>query len=303
MKISLVIPVYNSETIIPELVVQIAGALSGHDYEVILVNDDSEDNSWEVMAALSRQQKNIKSICLAKNFGQDNAIMCGLHYATGDRIVIMDDDLQHSPYDILKLNEKCDEGYDVCYADYSGGKHQAKWKNIGSYLNSKQAEFVIGKPREIYLSPFKMISRVVADAALKYGGPFPYVDGLIFRSSSAITQIPVEHHRRFDKKSNYNLKKSISVFLKHLTGFSIIPLRIAALLGVAITFLGIILIAYYLWSYGRGQTIEGWTTMVVLQLVMGGAILMSLGVIGEYLGRLYLVANNRPQFIVREINL
>lgn len=302
MKISLVIPIYNSEHILPELVAQIADAMSGEDYEVLLVNDGSSDNSWWVMSKLSENHKAIKSICLAKNFGQDNAIMCGLHYSTGEYAVIMDDDLQHSPYDISKLKGKCDEGYDVCYADYSRNRRQARWKNIGSFLNSKQAEFVIGKPREIYLSPFKIIKRVVVDAMLDYRGAYPYIDGLIFRSTSLITQIPVEHHDRFASKSNYNIKKSISVFLKHLTGFSILPLRIVSLIGVLLSAFSMILIGYYTWSYFNGNIVEGWTTLVILQLMLGGGILTALGVIGEYLGRLYLLANNRPQFIVRDIS-
>ena len=252
-KISLVIPVYNSELILPELIKQIAKALPGQHYEVVLVNDGSRDKSWEIMSRLSSEHSEVKSICLAKNFGQDNAIMCGLNYATGDFVVIMDDDLQHSPHDILKLKAKCEEGYDVCYADYSGDKLQAWWKNIGSSLNSKQAEIFLGKPREIYLSPFKMISRMVVDNVLNYRGPFPYVDGLIFRSTSSITQIPVEHHDRFASTSNYSLRKSISVFLKHLTGFSIVPLRLAALMGVIFALAGIGLSFYYIYSYFRGN--------------------------------------------------
>ena len=298
--ISIVIPVYNSEEILPELINQIGKAMHNQSYEVVLVNDGSADKSWEVMSRLSESNKVVNSICLARNFGQDNAIMCGLHYSTGQYVVIMDDDLQHSPHDILKLKEKCDEGEDVCYADYSNQKRQAWWKNFGSYLNAKQAELFLGKPSEIYLSPFKMIRRDVVDTMLNYHGPYPYVDGLIFRSTSSITQVTISHHDRFASKSNYNLRKSISVFLKHLTGFSIVPLRVASLFGVLLTAAGLILAIYYIYSYLKGNTVEGWTTLVLLELTLGGAILMSLGVIGEYVGRLYLLANNRPQFVVRK---
>ncbi len=302
MKISLVIPIYNSASILPELVSQITDALSGETYEVILVNDGSADNSWNIMVELSKKFTVIKCICLTKNFGQDNATMCGLHYSTGDYVAIMDDDLQHSPYDILKLKKKCDDGHDVCFADYSSNRRQARWKNIGSFLNSKQAEVVIGKPQEIYLSPFKIIKRVIVDAMLNYQGAYPYIDGLIFRSTSLVTQISVEHHERFAGKSNYNIHKSVSVFLKHLTGFSILPLRIVSFVGILLSILSMVLIGYYTWVYFNGNTVEGWTTLVILQLLLGGGILTALGVIGEYLGRLYLLANNRPQFIVRKIS-
>ncbi|MDD5212424.1 MAG: glycosyltransferase family 2 protein, partial [Sulfuricurvum sp.] len=265
-----------------------------------LANDGSPDKSWEIIMSLSQEYPELRGICLTRNYGQDNAIMAGLNYARGKYVVIMDDDLQHSPYDISKLLEKCESGFDVCYADYSENKRQAFWKNLGSYLNSKQAELFIGKPQNIYLSPFKMISRVVVDSMLEYENSYPYIDGLIFRVTKSISQVPVEHHERYASVSNYNLRKSISVFLKHMTGFSIVPLRLASVMGFLITTLGLILAVYYIWSYFKGNAVEGWTTLVLLQLTLGGAILMSLGVIGEYIGRIYLVANKRPQFVVRK---
>jgi glycosyltransferase involved in cell wall biosynthesis len=302
VNVSVVIPVYNSEEIIPELLTQIAAALKDEAYEIVLVNDGSADKSWETIESLISVHRHVKGICLAKNFGQDNAIMCGLHYAVGEYVIIMDDDLQHSPKDIVGLIRKCEEGFDVCYADYSSGKRQSWWKNIGSFVNTKQAEVLLGKPRGTYLSPFKAIRRSVVESMLKYSGPFPYIDGLIFRSTSSITQVSVEHHDRFANQGNYNFRRSVSVFLSHLTGFSIIPLRIASLMGVLLTTAGLVLLGYYVKIYFDGEVmIEGWTTLVLLQLTLGGAILMSLGVIGEYVGRLYLLANNRPQFVVRKV--
>ncbi|MBF0328702.1 MAG: glycosyltransferase family 2 protein [Nitrospirae bacterium] len=303
IKISIVVPVYNSEIILPELLAQISNALSGQLYEVILVNDGSADNSWDVIISLSKKYDKVIGICLARNFGQDNAIMAGLNNTRGEYIVIMDDDLQHSPYDISKLVAKCESGYDVCYAKYYGKKQQAWWKNVGSYINAKQAEFLIGKPSEIYLSPFKVIRRVIINSIINYQGSYPYVDGLIFSATRSIAQVEVEHNKRFASKSNYTLKKSISVFLRHTTGFSIVPLRIASLFGILVAFIGLILSLYYAAMYFRGNIVEGWTTLVLLQLIMGGAILMALGIIGEYIGRIYLVANKRPQFVVRKILL
>ena len=299
LKVSIVIPVYNSGQILPKLIEIIHHAMVEFSFEILLVNDGSADNSWAVIQSLSEEYSELLGIGLTRNYGQDNAIMAGLNYCSGDFVVVMDDDLQHSPYDIPKLLEKCLEGYDVCYADYSDNKRQAFWKNMGSYLNNMQAEMLLGKPKNIYLSPFKIINRVIVDAMIRYENSYPYVDGLILRVTNSITQISVNHHNRYANNSNYSLSKSISVFLKHMTGFSVLPLRIASVMGFALSLIGLMLTGYYILNYFQGNVIEGWTTLVVLELTIGGAILMSLGVIGEYIGRLYLGANKRPQFVVR----
>lgn len=299
LKVSIVIPVYNSGQILPKLIEIIHHAMVEFSFEILLVNDGSADNSWAVIQSLSKKYSKLRGIGLTRNYGQDNAIMAGLNYCSGDFVVVMDDDLQHSPYDIPKLLEKCLEGYDVCYADYSDNKRQAFWKNMGSYLNNMQAEMLLGKPKNIYLSPFKIINRVIVDAMIRYENSYPYVDGLILRVTNSITQISVNHHNRYANNSNYSLSKSISVFLKHMTGFSVLPLRIASVMGFALSLIGLMLTGYYILNYFQGNVIEGWTTLVVLELTIGGAILMSLGVIGEYIGRLYLGANKRPQFVVR----
>jgi len=303
MELSIVVPVYNSDAILSELCDQIEDTLVGKDFELILVNDGSVDDSWNVIERISKGSNSIQGVCLAKNFGQDNAIMAGLSFTSGDYVVIMDDDLQHSPSDILVLLDKIKNGWDVCYADFSSNLHQAWWKNIGSKINSKQAEYLINKPNDIYLSPFKVIARVVVDAILEYKGPYPYVDGLIFRITNSITQVPIPHHERFEGKGNYNIKRSLSVFFKHTTGFSVVPLRVASLIGLLFAISGFILGIFYIYIYlVDGSIIEGWTSIVVLQLFIGGMILMSLGVIGEYIGRSYLAINRKPQFVVRKIS-
>lgn len=299
VQVSIVIPVYNSELILPKLLCVIRAAMSGMTFEVILVNDGSSDKSWQVITSLSQDYPELKGVCLTRNFGQDNAIMAGLHFVRGAYVVIMDDDLQHSPQDIPELIKGCEAGFDVCYADYSADKRQKVWKNIGSGINTKLAELFTGKPPEIYISPFKAIRRVVVDIMVAHDGPYPYIDGLIFRATKSVTQVPVEHHERYAGNSNYNLVRSISVFLKHMTGFSILPLRVSSLLGFCIAIVGLFLAVYYSIEYFRGGGVEGWTTLVVLQLVLGGAILMSLGIVGEYVGRLYLLAGKTPQFAVR----
>ncbi|HBB13988.1 MAG TPA: glycosyl transferase family 2 [Treponema sp.] len=303
-EISIVIPVYNSHECIGELSRQIADALKGIDYEQIMVNDCSRDSSWEEIKKESKKNPNLIGINLRKNGGQDSAILTGLNYARGNWIVIMDDDLQHSPYDILKLYDEAKKGFDVVYANFSSKKQQL-WKNMGSWFNGKISEIALQKPKEVYLSPFKILCHGVIQEIINFNNLFPYIDGLIFQVTRNITQIPVEHHKRELGKSNYNLAKSIKVFLRMLFGFSITPLYITFHIGTISAFTGIILAIYYMIEYFTGKAdVSGWTTIVVLILILGGGILLSLGIIGRYLGQVYLTVNNVPKFIIKEtVNL
>ena len=299
-KISIVIPVYNSEQCVEELSRQISESLAGIDYEQIMVNDCSRDHSWEKICSAAAGNSSIIGVNLRKNSGQDNAIFAGLHYAKGEWVVIMDDDLQHSPSDILKLYSEVQKGYDVCYADFPR-KKQKFWKNAGSWLNGKVAEIIIGKPKGLYLSPFKIISGKVVQAMLSFRSLYPYIDGLIFQLTSNITQIQIQHHKREFGHSNYTLSKSIKVFMRLLFGFSVIPLRISSVLGSLSALAGFVLGIYYIVEYCHGHAdVAGWTTIVILQLFLGGLTLMSLGIIGEYLGRTYLTVNNNPKYTVKE---
>lgn len=302
MDISVVIPVYNSEEVVAELVRQLDDALSDFDREIILVNDDSRDRSWDNIVDASNLYAHVIGINLRKNSGQDNAIMAGLRYARGAYVVIMDDDLQHSPYDIPALKSACEStNSDVCYAFFAK-KKQAVWKNAGSWLNGKVANRMIGKSDEIYLSPFKVVRLEVVKEIAAYDGPFPYVDGLLFMVTQRVTQIEVDHHARFKGRSTYNLFRSIGVFLKLATSFSIYPLRVASVLGFIIAILGFGLGIFYFIDYFYAKdNVPGWTTMVILELLIGGIVLVSLGIIGEYLGRAYLTLNKRPQYTIRAV--
>ena len=299
-EISIVIPVYNSQECISELCHQITDALKGIDYEQIMVNDCSRDSSWNEIKKEAQKNKNILGINLRKNGGQDNAILTGLNYANGKYIIIMDDDLQHSPYDILKLYEEIKKGFDVVYANFNS-KKQKLWKNIGSWFNGKISEIALQKPKEVYLSPFKILCRGVVQEMIKFNNLFPYIDGLIFQVTRNITQIPIEHHKREMGKSNYNLAKSIRVFFRMLFGFSTMPLNIASFTGFFTAFVGLILAIIYAVEYFTGKAdVTGWTTLVILILILGGLILVSLGIIGRYLGQIYLTVNKQPKFIIKD---
>jgi len=301
-EISIVIPVYNSASIIAELHKQIVLALENTiGYEIIFVNDCSKDNSWQKIAELANTHKNITGVNLRKNSGQDNALLAGLRLSRGNFVLIMDDDLQHKPAAIIDLYTACKKGFDVCYANFTARK-QSALKNTGSDINGKMAEFLVQKPKEIYLSAYKIINRSTVNEVTKFAGPYPYIDGIILSITSSITQINVEHQARLNGKSTYTFSGSFSVFMKLFTGFSVLPLRIATIAGFIATLTGLCLLAKYLYDYFIAKNyIEGWTTVVVLIILFSGLILITLGIVGEYIGRMYLSVNNKPQYSISEI--
>lgn len=299
-EISVVIPVYKSEKCIPELTKQISDALKDFNWELILVNDCSPDNSWTEIKKVAAENNNITGINLRKNGGQDLAILAGLNHAKGNWIVIMDDDLQHSPYDIPKLYTQAQKGFDVVYADFKQ-KKQKLWKNLGSWLNGKVSEITLGKPKGIYLSPFKIISSSVVKEMCKLNNLFPYIDGLIFQVTKNITQINIEHHKREYGKSNFTLVKSMQVFFRMMFGFSTFPLNFATYIGFFSSTMGFVLAIYFLVKFLLGlEPLTGWTSLIMVILILGGLILLALGIIGKYIGQMYLTINNSPKYIVKE---
>jgi undecaprenyl-phosphate 4-deoxy-4-formamido-L-arabinose transferase len=225
-----------------------------------------------------------------------------LNVATGDVIVIMDDDLQHDPADIFSLHERIQNGSDVVYARFEH-KQQALWKNLGSWFNDRFAIITLGKPKNIYMSPYKAIRREVVDEIIKYTGPYPYVDGLIFTVTSNIAEVPATHHTRFAGKGNYNLLRSIGVWLKLATGFSVIPLRMVTFLGGVISLLSFSLAFYFVVeALLLEREPSGWPSTIVAILFMGGIQLIGIGAVGEYIGRIFMTQNQRPQFTVKEIH-
>ncbi|MEY4581774.1 MAG: hypothetical protein RL701_6477 [Pseudomonadota bacterium] len=302
--ISIVVPAYRSENCVAQLAVVIAEVCraAGETYELILVNDCSPDKTWQAIEALIQRDPAVVGLDLRKNFGQDNAIMAGLNVARGACVVIMDDDLQHDPHDIPNLLTKLRSGYDVVYAEYAK-MHQAGWKNLGSWFNGKVAEVLLEKPRDVYLSPYKAISAEVVAEIIQYRGPYPYVDGLLFRTTSRMAQISVQHNPRFGGTSSYTLWKSIAVWSRLATNFSVVPLRVATVLGALTAAVGFVTAGVFVVMRLRdpelGNAAVGWASVIVSLLVLGGLQLLTLGVLGEYVGRMHLNLNNRPQYIVR----
>lgn len=302
VSISVVIPVYNSADCIEACAERIAKVLSEFEYEILLVNDQSPDNSWNVLKKLANTNKNIKIINLLKNAGQDNAIMAGLKHSQNDFVVIMDDDLQHAPEDIvLLLNESLKKDLDVCYAKFPKLK-QAVWKKWGSWLNGKVSEYYLGKKKGVYLSPYKILHRRVVNEIVKYEGGFPYIDAIILSLTANYDEVSIEHHERFAGKGNYNLRRSLSVFAKMFFSYSILPLRLASVLGFIIfvisCLLGLLLL--FLFFFGESGRVEGWTSLMIVTLFIGSLNLLFMGIIGEYLGRSYLKINYYPQYVIKE---
>ncbi len=303
MIVSIVIPVYNSAGTIGALVDRLIAALGVDALHVVLVNDGSSDDSDAACRALSaRYPGTITYVRLARNFGEHNAVMAGLHHARGDYVVIMDDDLQNPPEEVIRLiDHACAHGYDVVYT-YSPRKHHHWLRNLGSRLNDRVATFMLEKPPDLYLSSFKCLSRFIVREILKYRGPYPYVDGLALRCTRNIGRVQVRHEPRRKGRSNYTLSKLLRLWLNMFVNFSVTPLRMSTLLGLACGVLGFLLgIEVVGERILRPDVPVGWASVLVAILLFSGVQLVMLGLMGEYLGRLFLTENQTPQFVVREV--
>ncbi len=303
MDLSIVIPVYRSEKILPHLIEQIEASIGASSkvkkFEIILVNDASPDGSWSVIERLCKVKPNVKGIDLRKNTGQHNAIMAGLNNSSGHVIVMMDDDLQHSPRYIEELYSKIEEGYDVCYTRFKERKHSF-WKILASKINDKVASIMIGKPNNLYLSPFKAIHSDIKNEIIKYSGPFAYVDGLILMVTSNIASITVDHYTRYEGKGNYTFIRGLMLWMKMATNFSIVPLRVASFGGLISSALGFTFAIFLIIKkITHNIPVQGWSSLIVTVLVLGGVQLIAIGAIGEYLGRTYININKKPQFVIR----
>ena len=301
--ISVVIPVYNSEEIVFELhkrLTEVLGSLT-EAYEIIFVNDCSPDNSRRKLADLADSDPHVKAISLRKNVGYDNAIMAGLRHVRMTYVVVMDDDLQHAPEDIRFLLNEVKKGYDVVYANFPN-MQQSVIKNIGSWLNDKFARLVVNKPPGLYISSFKILKKEIAHEIIKYNGPFPYIDGLIFQVTSSFHQVSIEHHKRLVGKGGHGILRSLRIVFNFCTTFSILPLRVLTVTGFLISILtcvfSIILVVWKLWF---GINVEGWASLLLGIVLLGGIQLLGIGIVGEYIGRTYMNINRRPQYVIKEI--
>ncbi len=302
--VSFVIPCYRSEHTICDVVDEIRRTmptLPDYDYEIILVNDCSPDNTFAVISSLASEDARITAVDLAKNFGQHAALMSGFHHCSGDIVVCLDDDGQTPADEVGKLLDKLAEGYDVVYASYEHKQH-SRFRNWGSRVNSKMTEIMLGKPKELSIPSYLAAKRFIIDEMLNYKHCFPYIDGLVLRTTRRICNVPVHQRARAEGESGYTLGKLLSLWMNGFTSFSIKPLRMATFAGAFTAFAGFIYAVIIVIKYFVDSDIpEGWSSTMALQLVLGGVILLVLGLIGEYIGRIYLCINASPQFVEREV--
>lgn len=303
-KISFVIPCYRSEKTIGSVVEEIREAmhsLSDYSYEIILVNDSSPDDVWTSIQNLAEKDDRIIGINLAKNFGQHAALMAGYHHVSGDIVVSLDDDGQTPAIEVPKFIEKIEEGYDVVYAAYKRNMESA-FRRFGSYVNSKMAEYMIGKPKNIAIQSYFAAKKFIIEEIIKYENAYPYIFGLIFRTTKNITNVEVNHRSRELGTSGYTLGKLIGLWMNGFTAFSVWPLRIATCMGVVCSLIGFILgIFFFIQKLMVPSVPLGYSSLICSIVFFGGLNLLMLGLVGEYIGRIYICLNRSPQFVVKEI--
>lgn len=304
MKISYVIPCYRSEKTLGAVVNEIQQTmqnLSQYEYEIVLINDCSPDDTWGTICKLCEDNDNIIGIEHAKNFGQHAALMAGFHFVSGDIVVCLDDDGQTPANEVNKLLEKINAGYDVVYAQYENKKHST-FRNLGSYANRKMTEIMLGKPRELYVSSYFAAKKFVVDEMLKYQNAYPYVIGLVLRTTKNICNVVVNHRERMEGNSGYSLKKLLALWINGFTSFSVLPLRLATFGGCIVAIWGFIYAIYtIIRKIVNPNIVIGWSSTISVVLILGGLILLVLGMIGEYVGRIYISLNNSPQYVIRRM--
>jgi undecaprenyl-phosphate 4-deoxy-4-formamido-L-arabinose transferase len=237
---------------------------------------------------------------LARNFGEHNAVMAGMESARGRYIVTIDDDLQHDPADIVALYMHCrDGGLDVTYTYWDNKKHNLI-RNLGSRLTNKMASIIMGKPKDIYFSTFRCMSRFLVDNILRYDGPYPYIDGLILQITDKIGKMKITHYERGAGRSGYTTRRLVRLWLNIFVNYSVMPLRFSTVIGMVLSFLGLLYTIRIITIRLMDETPEGWASLMSVVLLFSGAQLVVLGVMGEYLGRIHLTNNRKPQFVVRD---
>jgi len=303
MKLSFVIPCYRSENTIETVVQEIRDTVatrSGTDYEIVLVNDCSPDGVWQVIKRLAANDNHIKGICLAKSFGQHCALMAGYGQATGDYVISLDDDGQTPASESFKLVDKLEEGYDVVYGYY---EHSAQhlFRRFGTWVNKKMAEAIIGQPKTLRTTSFFIMRKFIVDEIVRYPHPFAYISGLVFRATKNLGNVEVQHRRRIEGESGYTIAGLIGLWINGFTAFSVKPLRAATFIGVICALVGFVAGLYVVYQKFLNPEIPvGYTSMLATLLFVGGMIMLLLGLIGEYVGRIYISINQSPQYVVRE---
>ncbi|MBQ4529125.1 MAG: glycosyltransferase family 2 protein [Lachnospiraceae bacterium] len=302
-KVSFVIPCYGSEHTIETVTQQIKavmGTRKEYDYEIILVNDYSPDNVWSVITRLCQEDGHIRAVKLAKNFGQHSALMAGYTFVTGDYIATLDDDGQTPAEEVFKLIDKVKEGYDVAYGYYAERKDNI-FRKFGTLMNNKMLETMIEKPKNIHLTSYFVAKRYIVEEITKYQNPYPYIWGLVLRTTRNIVNVEINHQERKEGKSGYTFAKLINLWMNGFTAFSVKPLRIATGVGAVTSVLGVAFIIFTIVKkLLNPELVPGYSSLMAVLLFIGGMLMVMLGLIGEYVGRIYICINASPQFVIGE---
>jgi len=303
-KISFIIPCYGSEKTVEEVINEITEKVKekeNYDYEIVAVNDQSPDNVWEVLKAIAIKNNKIKIINLAKNMNRPGALMAGMANSTGDYIVLMDDDGQCPMENLWDLLKPLEDGHDVSIAKYPKYK-QSIFKSFGTIVNRKMTEIVMEKPKGLNFTNFTAIKKYIVEEMLKYKNPYPYMTGLLLRTTSDIVNVEMEERERISGNTNFTFKKMLKLWINGFTAFSVKPLRISTLIGFLTALIGfvygILIIVHKIFVHTA--VLPGYSSLMAALLFIGGIIMLMLGLIGEYIGRIYICINNSPQYVIKE---
>ena len=301
--VSFVIPCYRSEKTLSGVVDEIESTMDEigkYGYEIVLVNDSSPDNTWDTIRSLVKENNNITGINFSKNFGQHGALMAGLRETKGDYVVCLDDDGQTPADEVGKLLSALDEGADAVYARYAHKKHSL-FRNFGTFMNEKMAQHLLGKPKDLFVSSYFAVRRFVVEDMVRYENAYPYVIGLVLRATKNIVNVDVNHRSREVGQSGYTFSKLLSLWINGFTAFSVKPLRIATGIG-AICAMGGFLYGIYtvIKKFVVPDIPAGYSALMSAIVFIGGMMMLMLGLVGEYIGRMYISMNNSPQYVIKE---
>ncbi|HRH69744.1 MAG: glycosyltransferase family 2 protein [Flavobacteriales bacterium] len=301
--LSIIIPVFNGAASIERLVNELAKIRVDGGLELVLVNDCSPDDSWRIIQRLVQEAPMaIIAVDLARNFGEHNAVMAGYAVCSGQYVINIDDDFQNPPSEVVKLLDyaKAHPELDVIYTKYERKRH-SYFRNLGSRFNDAVARLLLNKPKGLYLSSFRCVNRFLCNEILSYTGPYPYIDGIILEHTQHIGTLQVVHAPRAEGRSSYTLRKLIRLWLFMFVNFSVMPLRLSSIMGFVFSGSGFILALYVVFESVVLGNPQGWASITAGILVFSGIQLLMLGLIGEYLGRLYLMQKGKPQYAVRTV--
>ena len=301
--LSFVIPLYKSAETIAAVVRDIESLEIDGGHEIVLVNDGSADGTSDVVRGLMREARvPITLIEHARNFGEHNAVLTGWRHARGAHIVNLDDDGQNPPAEAKRLWEEARRtGLDVIFGHYQMKQHSV-WRNAGSWFTNRMTDWALDKPQGFYLSSFRCVSTFIAQQVVTYAGPYPYIDGLILQVTQRIGSVHVRHEARQAGQSTYTLRRLIRLWMAAWVNFSVLPLRVATVLGLTMAAAGMVALGVVAWLWFRNVGPSyGFGWLMAALLIFSGTQLVLLGLIGGYIGRTFLTVNQRPQSVVREV--